>query len=123
MTPAHRPATAADIEAFYGEPQRHTMRAWIWDLDGEPIALAGVLRQGGSMPPVIFQHLRPAARRCRKSLIRDGRAMLKTIVTYPTIAIADPDQPGSQRYLERLGLEHIGTSAQGELFIYRPEQG
>lgn len=45
----YRYATAADIEGYYGFPQKETIRAYVWTLDGEVEGVIGLVRQGNHM--------------------------------------------------------------------------
>jgi hypothetical protein len=96
------------------------MRAWVWELDGRKLALGGVTYQGRRKPPLVFSNITPEGRRYRKTILRGARDAIKALIAQPTLAVADPDEPGSIRLLLHLGFELVGPMPQGIVFIYRP---
>jgi hypothetical protein len=118
--PLIRPATAADLERFYGAPPARTMRAWVAVLDGEPLAVAGIAYQSIGQPPYLFSDLKPEMRRHRKAIVRGARQMLAAVARPGLMAIAG--EAGSPRLLTRLGFVHVGTTPQGEIYQWQKQQ-
>lgn len=120
MNPEPRPATAVDIAAFYDGPQEKTMRAWAWTLDGEPIALAGIIYHDPTHPPVLFSALKPEMKRFPRTIVRGARAMLEALVDVPMLTLADREIPGSARLLTRLGFRYAASTADGDIYQFTP---
>jgi hypothetical protein len=117
--PMIRPATAADIAAFYGAPPMLSLRAMVAVDDGTPVAVAGLAYQGAGKPPYLFSDIAPAMRRHAKTILRGARAMLAQLARPGMAALADPEHPGAARLLMRLGFVPAGCSDEGEVFVYR----
>ena len=106
------PATAIDIETFYGEPPKRSMRAFVGLADGVPLACFGLYYDTGRM--VLFSDIKPEARRYRKTLVSGAfRVMdLARELGVPVHAVAGCVD-GSVRLLERLGF-----TRQGNLYVW-----
>jgi hypothetical protein len=114
-----RPATAADIAAVYGEPPKRSMRAYAALVDGEAIAVAGVYYYPDQV--VAFSRINPAYEHLRTGL---GRGALKVIqmlknMNVPVLAVAEPGKETAPAFLERCGFEHMKTTKQGEVYVWR----
>jgi hypothetical protein len=73
MTPAIVPATPDLLKRFYGDAPRRTVRALAAVLEGEPLCVAGIYRDGDRL--VGFADMRPEMReRYRKTGMRMARA-------------------------------------------------
>lgn len=118
-----RPATAADVRAYYEGEAPATLRAWVAVLDGEVVGIAGIAYGGLSRSrpaPEAFSEFKPAlAPHLGSAAVRRGiRRVVKMIrQTRPRpIAIASPDHPGAPALLKRLGAVRIGTCEQGDVY-------
>lgn len=116
--PEFRPASAADLEAFYGHPPPYSMKAWVAVLDDQPIAVAGVAYVRG-MPPRMFSDLKPSMRAYRKAIVKGARRMLGAMEGITALTVADPSETGSRRLLERLGFEFVGHGHTGPVYRWR----
>lgn len=105
MTPRLRPATRSDIIEFYGSV-KWTFRAFAADLDGKVLAVGGIYYDGGNR--VAFSSMRNEMRRFPVTIMK-GAKLIMTLLDKPTIAIANPTEPGAPRLLERLGFEPRGN--------------
>lgn len=114
MSPELRPATAKDIAAFYGKPPRETVRAIVAELNGEPVGIAGIAHKNGCL--VLFCDLKPEMRKFRKSIVKAGRQLMSMTKGRTVRSVADPNIPGSGRFLEAIGLKRVGPSRHGEVF-------
>ena len=100
--------------AFYGKPQRETMRAVVALKDDRPIGICGVTRKCGVL--MIFSEITPEMRAYPKQILKAGHMLMDMVRGLPVKAVADPSVPSSARFLEKLGFEHIGTCSDGEVF-------
>lgn len=114
-----REATAADIAAFYGETPKRSMRAMVAVLDGKPVGLAGVYYHAGQV--VAFSEAKPEIQGLRHAIGRGTLAVLAMFrrLNIPVLALAQQDIPGSERFLERCGFEHVDSTCEGEVFRWR----
>lgn len=97
-------ASAADIERYYGAPLPRTVRARIIALDGEPVAIVGIVRWPGHY--VFFSEYRAEARELlpRVPVMRAVAMVVELIKKerLPVFSIAD--EPDGPRVLKRLGF-------------------
>lgn len=111
--PVIRPATQADLDAFYGYRHTMTMRAWVAVLDGRPIGVCGVGYPRGR-PIYLFSDIKPEMRRFPKAILRGARLVLDAVKGPPLFASAS--SAGAARLLGHLGLRHVGN--EGERMIF-----
>lgn len=111
-----RRATAADIAAFYGEPPKRTMRAFVGILDGKPVGLAGIYYREGQI--VAFSETKPEMQGFRHAIGRGALAVIGMLrrMNLPVLALAQQDIPTAPGFLERCGFEHVDTTCQGEVY-------
>lgn len=109
-----RPATAADVVAFYGEPQSATIRAVVALEDGKPIGIAGIARKCGVL--MMFSEMKPEMRKYPKQMLKAAKKLMTLIEGLPVLAVADPNEPTAERLLRHLGLDYIGHCSEGEVF-------
>ena len=112
MTSILRPATAADLKAFYGDKPRPTVRAIVGVVDGVPLGVAGISYERGQL--MLFSDLKPEGRKYRKAIVKAARMVLEMAKGIPILALAE--HPSSCRFLTRLGFTYIGSSPAGEVF-------
>ena len=116
-----RPATQADLEAFYEGAIPMTMRAFVVEVDGKVAGVWGVYDDQGRT--VAFSQMR-AELRDRKLLIFKCAKFLRDVIreTKETVlAIASVKEPNSGRFLERFGFEFVSHTAAGPLYVFRRE--
>jgi hypothetical protein len=101
-------ATSRDVESMLGQKSPVTFRGWVWKLDGEAVAIAGYYLTASSA--VVFSDIRGDVSKFK--IWREAVAAMKDI-TIPAICVATR---GSERFLERLGWEHVGPSEDGEVY-------
>lgn len=108
MRPVCRPATPADLEAFYGRKMDRTMRAWVLELDGRIIAVGGLAYHRGR-PWDLFSDITPELKAHPIAALKAAKAVLAGMRHLPAVALADCNLPNSERVLKMLGLEPIGN--------------
>lgn len=119
MTPVARPATAEDIAAFYPEGLAHTVRAWAMDMDGEVVGLGGIVYRPGDA--YLFSVIRPALRKHPRAMVRAAWAFLAEHgESLP--AFADPQEPGSARFLAFLGFRFVAPTAVADAYCWQPKK-
>ena len=106
-----RPATAADVYAFFGKASPHTVRARVLDIDGEIAAIAGYYISGGVA--VVFSDIKLAVP--KMTIWREARAMMDGL-KLPAVCLADC---GSGLFLERLGWSEVGTTKDGDIYKWQ----
>lgn len=112
-----RPATSADVEAWYGAPQRKTFRGVVGEVNGEVVAIGGVYRERDMM--IGIAGLRPHVRHRKKDAVRFARAGLKILQDYQiVVAFADKDEPTADGLLRHLGFEHHRSTIAGEMYLW-----
>lgn len=99
--PELRPATPGDIEAFYGGAPHPEMRAYVAELEGRVIGIGGTYRHDGR--DVAFSDLKPEMKRYRRAIVEGARLFQREFGA--CIALADPQEPGAERLLTRLGFQ------------------
>lgn len=114
MEPEVRSATAADLAAFYGEPQPLTQRAMVVVLDGKPIGIAGVAYERG-VPVALFAEMKPEMKRFPKVIVRGARRFLAETPNIKGLR-ASASTPEAARFLGFLGFKYIGSY--GDHMIY-----
>lgn len=118
MKPECRPATAEDVAAFYDPPPERTMRALCWMIDGERMALVGIMYPGGKAHPTLISKIRPEARRYRIGIARHARESVEALADLPLMAVSDREEPGSARFLAWLGFRFVHGSPIGDVYRY-----
>lgn len=109
----------ADLEAFYGRPPDRTVRAIVGVVDGEIVGVGGVAYEGRVRGA--FCDLRPEAKRHKIALHKAALrvlAMAQETGVPQLVAVCTGDEPGAPRWLKRLGFRHVGSSSEGEVFVW-----
>lgn len=100
-----RRAARADIEAFAGDGERPTMKAWVGEIDGRIIGLGGLAYRHGRW--IAFCELSEEARPHKRAIVRAGRAAIDAARraghTY-IYAEADQSEKMAKRWLASLGF-------------------
>lgn len=117
-----RGATKADIEMFYEGKLTKTVRAWVAELDGEVVAVVGVIREPTVM--VAFSSVKKGLEVGKMTIWKTALRFWDNIkaLGYPVRAIAHPEIPGSAAFLERLGFFHVKSSPIGEVYQWTRQQ-
>ena len=102
-----RPASRADLVAYFGEDKYPTVKALAGVLDGDIVGVAGLASRAGII--VAFCDVRPEARAFRITIGRAAqRFMAEAAKRHKFIfAEADENEPGARRWLQSLGFEQI----------------
>lgn len=104
-----RPATAADLRAFYGDRPHPTLKALVVTRGDEVLGVIGLAREGvrAKYFSEIREDLRPRLKRMI-SLRTIWKSMeLVRTSKLPVFAIAQADEPDSHRVLQRLGFVQV----------------
>ena len=108
-----RPATAADIEAYYGQKADRTVRAHVAVVEGELAGIGGVTVEQGRM--MAFCDIREGAQVGKLTVWRTAKAIMEKLATGgPLAARPDPTKPNAPRFLQRLGFRYISTTPDGD---------
>ena len=114
-----KPSTRRDIEEFYGDTMRNSCRAWSAFYDNELICIAGVSITRKLM--LVFMDMRTESEVPKKTIWKGALHIWEKIkaLNYPVMyAVADPKLLTAPSFLERLGFEHVESSARGEIYIW-----
>lgn len=104
--PNIRALKKADLIAFYGEPLKYTVRGLAVELNGEPVAVAGVI---STEPHQAFSMIRDELRRSPKTIMKLGKMFKRILDSYDNAiyAYADENEKNSSNFLKHLGFEQI----------------
>jgi hypothetical protein len=105
-----RPATAADVEAFYGHPPVTRMHAIVALREGVPVMIGGISWVDGA--PIVFSSLKDEARKHRKWIAKGIRIVMDFADRFqmPALyAIANPNEPTAPYLLAKLGFRPSGV--------------
>lgn len=114
-----RPATEADLVAFYGRPPRSTIRAIVAEHQGRILGVAGLMRTANGMLAV--SEISEEMRSHRLTIMRAGKAIadMAKRSPVPVYAVASDKEANSAAFLERLGFVCISESREGGLFQWQ----
>ena len=107
MNPVIRPAASGDMEVFYDTSPRGTIRAYVAELDGKPIGIAGLVYDGGKV--VAFSAMKEEMRNYPVTMARSALFIAKMLPA-GAVAKADPEEKGARSLLERLGFVPLDKS-------------
>ena len=99
-----RPATAQDIRFFYPE-LRFTFRAWVAEDETGLLGIGGVYYDGNNT--VAFSRYDEEINKYRLAKAQGLKKIMEIVGDRSCLAIADPNIPGSENLLERVGFKHI----------------
>jgi len=99
-----KPSTAEDVALFFGRTLPRTIQAVSVWRDGQLDAIAGVAIEEGKIEA--FSDIRKGISVPKITVYRVAKEIMKMIRTRKTqvFAIADPNIPTSERFLESLGF-------------------
>ncbi len=102
----HRLATQEDLDKFFHLEKLPTMKAWVGEVDGEPLVLAGVARILGKW--FVFCDIKEEARKHKYGIARNGfRLMeeLKKMGIKTAYLHVDRTEPTAIAWASTLGFE------------------
>lgn len=100
-----RPATAADILEYYGEPCQHTMQAVVIEKAGQLVGIIGVATMTGRR--VLFSEYRPElGDDIRSFAVRRALMQIVRLALAPKLPVFSVKEPDSD-VLTRLGFEPV----------------
>lgn len=112
-----RTATADDVIAWYGNIPA-TMRAIILEVDGEPVAIGGVMKKNGNS--VAFMDMKTDAHAVPFSLWKGSVKALREIISQsrvPVYARVSDELPTAPAFLKRLGF--VPIDEKNEVMIWQ----
>lgn len=110
-----RPATRADLLPFYGEAIPATVWAWVWERDGDVVAVAGWHRAEGV--PMVFSDMKPGQ---PKLAIWRHAVEFTDMIPDGAYCIA---QEGAAKFLTALGWSFVQSDPKvGEVYQWRSSQ-
>jgi hypothetical protein len=115
-----RPATAKDVEEFYGKPSKHSFRGLVAVDDGSIVGIGGITTVNSRL--VVFTSMREEMKRHKKAVAKGCRLMMDMVkeAGRPVYAVADPNEPTAEKLLAKLGFEPTGLSgSDGETLVWR----
>lgn len=121
MSLVSRPATAADVQAFYPE-MSCSMKAWVCELNGKPEGIIGIalMRPIACMFSKFNEAMRPFLRHPTVlRLIKRAETAVKAS-RVPVWAVAEPGEPTAPKMLERLGFQSLGVVEGDLLYEWTP---
>lgn len=111
MATKSRPATQADLLTFFGRLPDCSVRARVLEQGGEIVGVAGYFMAGGRA--VVFSDLKGDVP--NMTIWREAKALMDSL-RVPALCIAEN---GSGPFLERLGWQYVGPSADGEVYEWQ----
>jgi hypothetical protein len=101
---SYRPATAADVRAFYGGSVAQTMRALVITLGGEPVGIVGLAHEGPYLK--FFSEEKPelASHRRRVAVLRALQEVMRWVRDARQLVLSLSNNADLMR---RLGFERI----------------
>lgn len=109
--PETRPATAADLLAFFGQASPVSVRAQVMTIDGAVVGVAGYYIANGVA--VVFSDAKDGIP--KMAIWRAAKAFMADF-KLPAICVAEEN---SGPFLERLGWVHVGPSEAGEVYQWQ----
>lgn len=115
-----RTATLEDVKEVYGKRHQRSMYALVIEIDGAVEGIGGIYYDQDKA--VAFCNLSEKVKSYPVALYKASRKVTAFInsLKLPAIAIADPAQESSERFLTHLGFIKTGTSAAGEVYEWTP---
>ena len=113
-------ATAQDVELYFGKAPEQSQRAKIGLLDGKVVALwALVLTKTGVG---LISDIRPEMKHLKVTIQRTAKNFMKEVADlgYDEVyALADPDIPGSAKWIRSLGFRFAYKTDDGEVWLWQ----
>lgn len=99
--------------AFYGKPFARTLKAEVFEHNGEVIAVVGYYFLNGWA--LVFSDIMETAPRLKMRVWREAVRFMGKL-TFPALCVADE---GSGPFLTRLGWQFVGPSGDGDVYSWR----
>lgn len=115
--PRVRAARPADFEAFYGRRLPYTARAWVAELDGEVIGIAGWYRRADGYA-LAFSDMTDAMRMWPGMIMREAKRFMGAL-SGPAVCVANCNEEGAARFLSHLGWRKVGVCEDGEVYAWQ----
>lgn len=95
-----------------------TVRAWVAELDGEPIGIAGYYLIAGRA--MVFSDMRDEMKRFPVLIMKLAIEFMGSIQStgLPLVCTASTKIPNAEKFLQRLGWLHVGPSEAGEVYTW-----
>lgn len=105
-SPSIRALQKNDIEVFYGKKFNESVRGLAVELEGVPVAIAGVMHTN---PLQAFSDMKDSLRKYPKTIIKTARRLKNILDAYesPVYAYADEDESNSANFLKHVGFTEI----------------
>lgn len=97
-----RYARASDIDRYYGERPHTTLNAIVALLDGEPVGVIGISREGNT--GLYFSEYKPELNPRCITAMRAVKASVELVRNYPLPVLAASKTEEGNRLLRRLGF-------------------
>ncbi len=97
-----------------------TVRAFVAVRGSNVVGIAGVLYSHG-LTPVLFSWADRTAMSTR-DVVLGARYFLSQGLTFPAVALAEPNIAGSKRFLVKLGFRHLASMSEGEVYAWPGQQ-
>lgn len=108
-----RPATGLDVKFFYPE-LKHTFRAWVAEDETGLLGIGGVYYDGNNT--IAFSRYDEEIEKYKLAKARGLKKIMEIVGKRSCLAIADPNIPGSEALLKRIGFKHI----EGRVYKWTP---
>jgi len=104
--PSIRALKRTDLIEFYGEPFAQSVRGFAVELEGEPVAIAGVIHTD---PLQVFSTMKDSLRKYPKTIMKTAHRLKSILNKYesPLYAFADEDEKNSVNFLKRVGFVQL----------------
>lgn len=110
-----RPAVRQDLVDFFGKLPEATVRAQVWEYDGEVKAVAGYWTMSDGVA-VVFSDIAEDVQVPPITIARQAVAYLSEL---DRSALCTAIDERAEAFLQRLGWEHAGTSEEGEVYAWQ----
>ena len=94
-----RPASSADIQTYFGQPSPYTIKAQVWEIDGEIVGVAGYYLIGPTA--MVFSDMRGDIP--KMSVWRASKEFMKNL-KFPVLCEGTEE---SAPFLKRLGWQPV----------------
>ena len=108
-----------DFVDFYGTEPPYSFKAWVAELDGKVIGLAG-FALGGAVP-MAFSDMTEEMAKYPVTIMRESRRVMNELagVGRPLHCLASKHLPNSEAFLQRLGWTWFRHDENGEVYTWQ----
>jgi hypothetical protein len=103
-----RPAVGADFVAYNGSLPPYRVQAFVGEVDGKIVGIAGLAFPPGCPLPVVWSDMTDEARAHKYALHKAALRFMRTMPYRKVIAAASTEIDGSERWLRHLGFQPTG---------------